>query len=76
MADCPEDLFWFDKTAGYGLNPPFSGTVSEASLNEVTVTMKVAEAYQNGSDTEVQVKDSATAIQNAQNIAAEIKNLV
>lgn len=36
--------------------------------------MKVAEAYQNGSDTEVQVKDSATAIQNAQNIAAEIKN--
>ena len=74
MVDCPQDLFWFDKTAGYGLEPSFSGTGSEASLVEITVTMKVAEAYQNGSDTKVQVNDSAAAIQNAQKIAAEIKN--
>ena len=74
LVDCPQDLFWFDKTDGLSLSAKFSGNQSEMHLASITVTMKVAEAYQNGSDTEVQVKDSATAIQNAQNIAAEIKN--
>ncbi len=80
LVDCPYELYWFDKTAGmlseYNIKYTSSsdGTLKAGSVSDLTVTFRVASAYQGSGNTTVDTgKTSAaqTAASNAQSIVAK-----
>ncbi len=81
LVDCPYELYWFDKTAGflykYGIREyisTYNDNITSAGLYSLSVTFRVSAAYQDGDNATVNAdKTSAaqTAASNAQSIAAK-----
>lgn len=78
LVDCPYELYWFDKTAGVRWGYSISSSGGTATISNLTVTFRVAEAYAgSGSTAEAPNVDVAkasstkTAAENAQKIAGE-----
>lgn len=70
LMDCPFDLYWFDKTAGYA----FSISQGAAGKLNVTILFAVAQGYKGNNDYEVnasQVAAANTAASNAKAIAGK-----
>ncbi len=76
MADCPYEAYWFDKTEGYSYVPIVHDLGTEYSIN-YSLTFKVIEAYQDGSNTVVttDVKSVKESAANALAIVNKYKNL-
>lgn len=79
LADCPYELYWFDKTKTGGITWGYSVTSGGggASISALTVTFKVTKAYQGGNATTVAAEKAiATAgtVATAQNIVKEHAN--
>lgn len=69
LADCPYELYWFDKTAGIQTGYSMSGDSTKISITGVTVSFSVASAYGSGYTADI-AKTGATksAIVNAKAI--------
>lgn len=70
LMDCPFDLYWFDKTAGYR----FGVSSGVAGKLNVTISFAVAQGYKGSNDYEVnasQVAAANTAASNAKAIAGK-----
>jgi len=69
LADCPYELYWFDKTAGIQTGYSMSGNSTKISITGVTVSFSVASAYGSGYTADI-AKTGATksAIVNAKAI--------
>lgn len=72
LADCPYELYWFDKTTGIRTGYSMSGDSTKISIIGITVSFTVASAY--GSDYSDYTADTAktgatsTAVSNAKTI--------
>ncbi len=83
LADCPYDLYWFDKTVGYGIKPTgemiWGGQEGYFPVNgyrgTYTFSFTVAQAYATGTYTTDATKTSATttAVNNAKAIVEKYK---
>ena len=51
LEDCPYDLYWFDKTRGWGIDCIPGSDGSRVRLDSLTLSMSVAEAYAAGTYT-------------------------
>ena len=69
LADCPYELYWFDKTTGIQTGYSMSGNSTKISITGVTVSFSVASAYGSGYTADI-AKTGATksAIVNAKAI--------
>lgn len=45
LADCPYELYWFDKTVGVGTQYGISGDSTQVKITSLTVSFSVASAY-------------------------------
>lgn len=45
LADCPYELYWFDKTSGASFGYSISATSSQASITKLTIQFSVIPAY-------------------------------
>ena len=61
LVDCPYDLYWFNKRAGAGWEVSSSYDGSTYKLTALTVTLFVAQDYQDGSDTVVDISKTEVA---------------
>ncbi len=69
LADCPYELYWFDKTTGIRTGYGISGSSTQVSISRVTVSFSVASAYGSGTTADTS-KTGATkaAVANAKAI--------
>lgn len=71
LADCPYELYWFDKTEGYQFGYSFSSNGTSATIQDLKITFQVAGAYQDSTTTTVnatKANTAKTAVANAQQI--------
>ena len=77
LADCPYELYWFDKTEGMGSGYSSSASGGTGSISELTFTMAVVPAYQasaSGNVDPAKAGAAAAAAQTARQIAADHAN--
>lgn len=69
LADCPYELYWFDKTTGIQTGYSMSGNSTKISITGVTVSFSVASAYGSGYTADISKTGATkTAIVNAKAI--------
>ncbi len=74
LVDCPYELYWFDKTAGFGYGASISYSGNTVAFTIKTVTLSVASAYQGDDAHTVSSSKIAavnTALENIRAIVAE-----
>ncbi len=73
LADCPAELYWFDKTQGMRTSGSWSVYSDHMELASLTITFSVYAPYQYEYTTTVNPNTPVAAINNAKAIAEEIK---
>ena len=65
LADCPYELFWFDKTASTTYNYQFRGNTSRMYMTSLTYNFVVSEDYRSGSASDYKVDSTKISVANA-----------
>ena len=73
LADCPYELFWYDKTIGWSYNYTFRGNTSRAYITSLTLSLVVSDDYRSGSASDyktdsTKISAANTALTNAKTI--------
>lgn len=74
LADCPYELFWYDKTIGISYNYNMRGTSDEIHITSLTISFCVSEDYRSGSASDYKV--NLNKIVAANNVLATAKAIV
>lgn len=64
LVDCPYELFWHDKTAGYSYNYTYYGYTSHAYVTSLTLSFVVSEDYRSGNASDYKVDSNKISIAN------------
>ncbi|MCD8109042.1 MAG: hypothetical protein LUE14_02935 [Clostridiales bacterium] len=72
LEDCPYELYWFDKTQGLSWSFRIYLDGGKIGAKDITITMRVADAYQGGDDTTV----DTSGVERALMAAANAKEIV
>jgi hypothetical protein len=75
LLDCPADLYWFDKTAGFSAPYKGYGSTQNASVGNLTIYLAVAQDYagdQPYTTNSAKISSAIAAVENAKALAAQI----
>ena len=72
LADCPYELFWFDKTTGVSYNYNMRGTTGQLFITSLTFDFHISEAYRSAATADYEVDLNKISRANSVISAAQI----